>query len=181
MAYQAQAFISVNQIGLAIWAWILSGLIIGYEINTRVKEVNQSVPVKAKQQSKKVKNQAQPLSSGVVITLFVGVLVGAIVAGPIYFSNSRFYTAIKANDLSGIESAAYLKPQDEMRLFMLAGIYRDAKMEAKAVEVLRESTVTYPDSYNMWNLWASIPTATPSDIAYAKAQLKRLDPYNPDL
>jgi O-antigen ligase len=181
VAYQAQAFISVNQIGLAIWAWVLSGLIIGYEINTRVKEVDQSVPAKAKQQSKKVKNQAQPLSSGVVITLFVGVLVGVIVAGPIYFSNSRFYAAIKANDLSGIESAAYLKPQDEMRLFMLAGIYRDAKMEAKAVEVLRESTVTYPDSYNMWNLWVSIPTATPSDIAYAKAQLKRLDPYNPDL
>jgi O-antigen ligase len=181
VAYQAQSFISINQIGLAIWAWVLSGLIIGYEINTRVKDVDQSVPVKAKQQSKKVKSQNQPLSSCVVITLFVGVLVGAIVAGPIYFSNSRFAAALNANDLSGIESAAYLKPQDEMRLFMLAGVYRNANMDAKAVEVLRESTVTYPDSYNMWNLWASIPTATPSDIAYAKAQLKRLDPFNPDL
>lgn len=52
VAYQAQAFISVNQIGLAIWAWVLSGLIIGYEVNTRVKDVAQSVPVRAKQQSK---------------------------------------------------------------------------------------------------------------------------------
>jgi hypothetical protein len=181
VAYQAQAFISINQIGLAIWAWVLSGLIIGYEINTRVKEVDQSVSVKAKQQSKKVKSQTQPLSSGAVISLFVGVLVGAIVAGPIYFSNSRFSAALNANDLSGIESAAYLKPQDEMRLFMLAGIYRNAEMDAKAIEVLRESTVTYPDSYNMWNMWASIPTAPPSDIAYAKAQLKRLDPFNPEL
>ena len=181
VAYQAQAFISVNQIGLAIWAWILSGLIIGYEINTRVKKEDQSVPVKAKQHSKKVKNQAQPLSSGVVISLFVGVLVGAIVAGPIYFSNSRFYAAIKANDFAGVESAAYLKPQDERRLFMLAGIYRNAKMDAKAVEVLKESTLTYPDSSDLWNLWLTIPTATPSDIAYAKAQLKRLDPFNPDL
>ena len=117
----------------------------------------------------------------IIVGMALGIFVAVIVAGPIYFSNSRFYAAIKANDLSGIESAAYLKPQDEMRLFMLAGIYRDAKMEAKAVEVLRESTVTYPDSYNMWNLWVSIPTATPSDIAYAKAQLKRLDPFNPDL
>jgi hypothetical protein len=181
VAYQAQAFISVNQIGLAIWAWVLSGLIIGYEINTRVKEEDRSVPVKAKQQSKKVKSQAQPLSSGDVVSLFVGVLVGAIVVGPIYFSNSRFSAALNANDLSGVESAAYLKPQDEMRLFMLAGIYRNTEMDAKAIEVLREATVTYPDSYNMWNMWASIPTATPSDIAYAKAQLKRLDPFNPDL
>jgi O-antigen ligase len=181
VAYQAQAFISVNQIGLAIWAWVLSGLIIGYEINTRVKEAEQSVPVKAKQHSKKGKSQTQSLSSGVVISLFVGVLVGVIVAGPMYFSNSRFYAAIKANNFAGVESAAYLKPQDERRLFMLAGIYRNAKMDAKAVEVLRESTVTYPDSLDMWTLWLTIPTATPSDIAYAKAQLKRLDPFKPDL
>jgi hypothetical protein len=181
VAYQAQAFISVNQIGLAIWAWVLSGLIIGYEINTRMNDVAQSVPVKAKQQFKKVKNQTKPLSSGVVVSLFVGVLVGALVASPIYFSNSRFYAAIKANDFKGVESAAYLYPQDQRRFFMLAGIYRNAKMDAKAVEVLKESTLTYPDSYDMWNLWLTIPTATPSDIAYAKAQLKRLDPFNPDL
>ena len=181
VAYQAQAFISINQIGLAIWAWVLSGLIIGYEINTRVNDVAQSVPIKAKQQFKKVKNQTQPLSPGVVINLFIGALVGALVASPIYFSNSRFYAAIKANDFEGVESAAYLKPQDERRLFMLAGIYRNAKMDSKAVEVLKESTLIYPDSYDMWTLWLSIPTATPSDIAYAKAQLKRLDPFNPDL
>jgi hypothetical protein len=146
-----------------------------------VKEAEQSAPVKAKQHSKKGKIQTQTVSSGVVVSLFVGVLVGAIVAGPIYFSNSRFYAAIKANDFTGVESAAYLKPQDERRLFMLAGIYRNAKMDAKAVEVLRESTITYPDSSDLWNLWLTIPTATPSDIANAKAQLKRLDPFNPDL
>ena len=178
VAYQSQAFISINQIGLAIWGWVLTGLIIGYEINTRVKEEDQSVPAKGKQQSKKVKSQTQAFSSRVVISLFVGVLVGALIAGPIYFSNSRFYAAIKANDFAGVESAAYLKPQDERRLFMLAGIYRNAKMDAKAVEVLKQSTMTYPDSYDMWALWLTIPSATPSDIAYAKAQLKRLDPPN---
>jgi O-antigen ligase len=181
VAYQSQAFISVNQIGLAIWAWVLSGLIIGYEINTRVKDTAQSVPAKGKQQSRKVKSSVQPLSSGVVIAIFIGILVGALVAGPIYFSNSRFHAAMKANDFVGVESAAYLHPQDQRRLFMLAGIYRNAKMDAKAVEVLKEATVTYPDSYDMWSLWLTIPTATPSDIAYAKAQIKRLDPFNPAL
>ena len=181
VAYQSQSLISINQIGLAIWGWVLSGLIIGYEINTRVKDTAQAIPTRGKQQIKKAKISTQSLSPGVVVTLFIGILVGAIVAGPIYFSNSRFYAAIKANDFEGVESAAYLKPQDERRLFMLAGIYRNAKMDAKAVEVLKESTLTYPDSYDMWNLWLTIPTATPSDIAYAKAQLKRLDPFNPDL
>jgi O-antigen ligase len=35
VAYQVQSIVSINQIGLAIWGWILSGLIVGYEINTR--------------------------------------------------------------------------------------------------------------------------------------------------
>jgi hypothetical protein len=181
VAYQSQSLISINQIGLAIWGWVLSGLIIGYEINTRVKDTAQSIPTRGKQQIKKAKISTKPLSSSAVITLIAGVLVGALVASPIYFSNSRFYAAIKANDFKGVESAAYLYPQDQRRLFMLAGIYRNAKMDAKAVEVLKESTLNYPDSYDMWNLWLTIPTATPSDIAYAKAQLKRLDPFNPDL
>ena len=52
VAYQTQSFISINQIGLAIWGWILSGLIIGYEINTRVKDTAQSIPTRGKQQIK---------------------------------------------------------------------------------------------------------------------------------
>jgi hypothetical protein len=181
VAYQSQSLISINQIGLAIWGWVLSGLIIGYEINTRVKDTAQSIPTRGKQQIKKAKISTKPLSSSAVITLIAGVLVGALVASPIYFSNSRFYAAIKANDFKGVESAAYLYPQDQRRLFMLAGIYRNAKMDVDAVKVLREATAIYPDSYDMWSLWLTIPTATPSDIAYAKAQLKRLDPFNPDL
>jgi O-antigen ligase len=180
VAYQAQAFISINQIGLAIWGWVLSGLIIGYEINTRVKVTAQAIPTRGKQHIKKAKISNQLLSSGAVITLCIGILVGAIVSGPIYFSNSRFYAAYSANDLAGVEMAAYLHPQDQKRIFMLAGIYRNIKMDAKAVQVLKKATVTYPDSYDLWNLWTLIPTATPSDIAYAKAQLKRLDPFNPD-
>ena len=42
VAYQAQSFVSINQLGLAIWGWVLSGLIIGYEIKTRVKEIDQA-------------------------------------------------------------------------------------------------------------------------------------------
>ena len=181
VAYQTQAFVSINQIGLAIWGWILSGLIIGYEINGRIKNISQAIPVKGKHQIKKVKIAAQPLSSTLVITMFAGIIIGALIAGPIYFSNSRFFAAMKANDFAGVESAAYLHPQDQRRLFMLAGIYRNAKMDDKAVEVLKQSTMTYPDSYDMWALWLTIPSAAPSDIVYAKAQLKRLDPFNPDL
>jgi len=180
VAYQAQAFVSINQIGLAIWGWVLSGLIIGYEINTRVSQNSQSVPVSRKQKGNKARSSVQPLSSRAVICVFAGVLIGALIATPLYLANSRFFAAIKADDIKAVESAGNQWPHDERRLFMLAGIFRNAALDAKAVQVLREATTEYPDSLDLWNLWSTIPTASPADLATAKAQLKRLDPFKPD-
>ena len=179
-AYQTQSLISINQLGLAIWGWVLSGLIIGYEINTRVSQNSQSVPVSRKQKGNRAKSSAQPLSSKSVLSLFAGVVIGALIATPLYLANSRFYAAIKANDMKAVESAGNQWPHDERRLFMLAGIFRNAALDAKAVQVLREATIEYPDSLDLWNLWSTIPTASPADLATAKAQLKRLDPFKPD-
>jgi hypothetical protein len=180
VAYHVQSFISINQLGLAIWGWVLSGLIIGYEINTRVSQNSQSVPVSRKQKGNRARSSAQPLSSKSVLSLFAGVVIGALIATPLYLANSRFYGAIKANDIKAVESAGNQWPHDERRLFMLAGIFRNAALDAKAVQVLREATIEYPDSLDLWNLWSTIPTASPADVATAKAQLKRLDPFKPD-
>ena len=181
VAYHVQSFISINQLGLAIWGWVLSGLIIGYEINTRVKAVSQKVPTKYKTFNKKSKPSAPALSSSAVISVFAGILIGALVAGPLFFANARFFSAIKADDIKAVESAGRLAPKDERRLYMLAGIFRNAKLDEQAVKVLREATLDYPDSFDLWSLWTSIPTASVADLAHAKTQLKRLDPFNPEL
>jgi len=180
-AYQAQSFISINQLGLAIWGWVLSGLIIGYEINTRPKVTTNTPPVSRKRQSNKVKVSTQQLSSSTTIALFIGVIVGAIVAIPPYYTNATFFSALKSGDIKKMQSAAYLTPLDERRLLVVATILRDNKYEAEAIKMARDATARYPDSFDFWNLWAAIPTASPSDVIQAKEQLKRLDPFNPNL
>ena len=180
-AYHVQSLVSINQLGLAIWGWVLSGLIIGYEINTRVKDVSKDAPTKIKSTGKKARASTQPLSSKAILSLFAGVVTASLIAGPLYFVNSNFYTAIRSSDIKAIESAAQQRPRDERRLYALAGIFRDNQADAQAITVLRDATVRYPDSFDLWTLWTTIPTASPSDIASAKAQLKRLDPFNPDL
>ena len=180
-AYHVQSLVSINQLGLAIWGWVLSGLIIGYEINTRVKDVSKDAPTKIKSTGKKTRASTQPLSSKAILSLFAGVVTASLIAGPLYFVNSNFYTAIRSSDIKAIESAAQQRPRDERRLYALAGIFRDNQADVQAVTVLRDATKRYPDSFDLWTLWTTIPTASPSDIASAKAQLKRLDPFNPDL
>lgn len=181
VAYHVQSFVSINQLGLAIWGWVLSGLIIGYEINTRVGEIDKEVSRKIKHTGKKARASTQPLSSKAVLSLFAGAVSASLIAGPVYFANAKFYTALKTSDIKAIESGAKQKPGDERRLYILASLYRDNNADAQAVTVLRDATVRYPDSFDLWNLWTAIPTASPADIASAKLQLKRLDPFNPDL
>ena len=85
IAFQAQSIISINQIGLAIWGWVLSGLIIGYEINTRNKAI--SVPVARKG---KLATNSQQLNAGSVVALFVAFVLGVLVSMPPYVASARY-------------------------------------------------------------------------------------------
>lgn len=181
VAYQAQSFVSINQLGLAIWGWVLAGLIIGYEINTRNAELLKELPVKSKPQQRKAKATVQPLSSAALMRVFGGVVLGAIVAIPHYYANANFFSALKSNDIKALQAAAYLKPIDERRLLHVATVLRDQKMDSEAITVIRDATKGYPDSFDFWQLWTTIPTAAPADIAAAKAEMLRLDPFNPDI
>ena len=59
VAYEAQSLISINQLALGVWGWSLTGLIIGYEINTR-----DSGPVEVQKTLRKGKVVAEKLSAG---------------------------------------------------------------------------------------------------------------------
>lgn len=181
VAYQAQSFVSINQLGIAIWGWVLTGLIIGYEINTRDEKLERDVSVKSRQPQRKAKVVVQPLSSAALMRVFGGVIVGAIVAIPPYYANASFFSALKNNDIKALQAAANLKPIDERRLLHVATVFRDQKMDSEAIAVIRDATKGYPDSFDFWQLWTTIPTATAADIAAAKAEMLRLDPFNPDI
>ena len=181
VAYQAQAFVSINQLGIAIWGWVLSGLIIGYEINTRIIEATEISPPIRKQHQKKTGVSTQQLSSTALITAFGGIVIAALVAIPPYFTNASFFSAIKSGDIKAMQAAAYLKPIDERRLLQITSILLNNKLDAEAIKVIRDATVGYPDSIDFWLMWSTISSAAPSDVTNAKAQIKRLDPFNPEL
>jgi hypothetical protein len=51
----------------------------------------------------------------------------------------------------------------------------------QALAVVQDAKTKFPDSYDVWKVLASLSNAPAADIAEAKAQMKRLDPNNPDL
>jgi hypothetical protein len=106
---------------------------------------------------------------------------GIAIALPPYLAAGKFYKALQSGDANVIESAAYIKPLDRFRVLYVAQILQENKLESNAIAILRDASILYPDSSQVWTRWAGIASASPSDVARAKAQMKRLDPYSPDL
>jgi len=176
VAFQAQSIISINQIGLATWGWVISGLIIGYEINTRNVVVVE--PVKKKGRSVDVPAQA---SAGTVVAMFVAFALGLTVGAPPYLASVKFKSALATGDAQIVQDVAYTWPADPTRFVQVAGILSENKLDAQALQVAVDATEKFPNSYLVWNALSKMNSATPDQKAQALSQMKRLDPNNPDL
>ena len=178
IAYQAQSIISLNQLGLAVWGWIISGLIIGYEINTREVEVIQKQAPKGKSASAMAAQKVLPATA---VGIFLGLIVGIALGVPTLNTASKYKTGLESGDAATVQKIASIWPQDASRSAQIALILNENKLPEQALAVVQEAKGKFPDSYDVWKVLASLPNAPAEDIAAAKAQMKRLDPHNPDL
>ena len=178
IAYQAQSIISLNQLGLAVWGWIISGLIIGYEINTREVEVVQKQGPKGKSASAMATQKVLPATA---VGIFVGLLVGLALGVPTLNTATKYKTGLESGDANTVQKIASIWPQDASRSAQIALILNENKLPEQALAVVQDAKGKFPDSYDVWKVLASLPNAPAADISAAKAQMKRLDPNNPDL
>jgi O-antigen ligase len=178
IAYQAQSIISLNQLGLAVWGWIISGLIIGYEINTREVEVVQKQGPKGKSASAMAAQKVMPATA---VGIFVGMLAGLALGVPTLNTASKYKTGLESGDAITVQKIASIWPQDASRSAQIALILNENKLPEQALAVVQDAKGKFPDSYDVWKVLASLSNAPAEDIAAAKAQMKRLDPNNPEL
>ena len=176
VAYQAQSVISINQLGLGVWGWSITGLLIGYELNTRHRTNNEQIKLSGKAGKKKEQIPALAL----LIAIAIGA-IGAAVSLPPYLAANEYYKALQSGDGNVLYESAYLKPYDRTRFLYTAQIMAENKLEDRAIKILSDASELYPDSFEVWQRWSQIPSATPAQIAKAKAEMKRLDPFNPEL
>lgn len=175
IAFQAQSIISINQIGLALWGWVLSGLIIGYEINTRSDEV-----VVEKKSGKNAPKVVQS-SAGSVMSMFVGLIIGVLVGMWPYLASAKYKGALETSNPTIIQEAAYIWPLDPTRMIQVATTLNDNKLETQALEVALDATKSFEDNFSVWATLYAMKGATEAQKAEAIVQMKRLDPLNPTL
>lgn len=181
IAYQAQTIISLNQLGLAVWGWIISGLIIGYEINTR----DASGETVTKSQFKKGKSASsiaqQKVSAGVFVSMFIGGVVGFGLGSPPVIASSKLLDALSSQDPKLVQQAAYIWPRDARFMFQITDILVNNKLMSEAQAVSDDSILKFKDEYPIWAVRSKIEGLPQSEIDRALREMKRLDPNNPNL
>jgi O-antigen ligase len=173
--YELQSIISINQVGLAIWGWVSVGALVAYEYSTRPRpEINEK--------STAIKQKELVFSPQLVGG--IGVVIGALIAVPPMAADAKYKSALKAQNLQQVEAAltpSYLTPRDSQRLAQTILIFENSKLVDQAHKYALEGVKYNPDYFDAWRVLYSITNSTQAEKEEALKNMKRLDPYNPDV
>jgi hypothetical protein len=180
--YQLQSLISINQLGLGIWGWTLTGLLIGYEINTRNTDKSLSHSAdKGSGITPKMPPEKTRTDWDVVLFSMFGFVVGGLMAIAPFLNSVELRKLSVETTIVQLEELTMRKTLNpEISVFVAENLLRN-RFEENALKIIRNTVGSYPDNYSAWKLFSSIPSATPQEIAQAQLQMKRLDPLNPEL
>ncbi len=177
ICYQAQAFISINQIGLAIWGWALTGLVIAYEVATREEVSSASASLAATNAGRNLRSNSSE-SVGTWLVGAVGAAVGFGLAISPFVADSNWRSSLGSGSLPTVQAAALKAPSDGYRMVNIAVLFEQNKFTAQAAEVTRAAVKYNPDYFDAWRIMANISESTPKEKAEAKQNMIRLDPRN---
>ena len=166
VGYQIQSVISINQIGIGIWGWVLSGLIIGYEISSRKADDGTGT---------------MNFSRFKILLPTIGLIFGLLIGVPNYVYGVKFSSAFKTLDAVKIVNASTSKPYNQYPMWIASFQLLKSNLPKESLVVAQKLTSEFPNSYDGWRIIHSNPTASAELKAIALEQMKRLDPLNKNL
>ncbi len=177
ISYVAQSIISVNQLGLAVWGWVLMGAIIGLSLTPR----DQSLTLSNQKRINAPKYDQDNLPPGILLQAYIVVALGAIISIWPLASDVEYVNAIKSGNVSRLQETVYARPMTSQKSFDVANILLQNKFEKESLQIVRDSLKVFPNTFELWRMLSLEPGATRVEIADANRQMKRLDPLNPEL
>jgi O-antigen ligase len=184
LGYQLQSFISINQIGLAIWGWILSASLISYEYLTRdlqASDLEGEISPKGKKKKQKNSNNQQ-LHLPLVGT--VGGIIGLLVALPPFSADVKWRSAQVSQSAAPLEAsllASYLNPSNSMKYLSTIQIFEENQLFDQSHSFALRAVQWNPEAFELWKVLYLIKNSTPEEKMLALSNMKRLDPLNPDV
>jgi O-antigen ligase len=175
LGYEAQALISINQIGLAIWGWILMGILIGVETASKRAKSEQRQQKLNKLTQQSIKNK-KTREKSMIPTLLAGMVVGFLAILPSFIADMNFRTAQTSGSAPQLIDAATSNPRDSTRLTMAAQALANSNLLTEARKLILINLNDNPRNYNAWQLELAITKPGTLQHTKALAKLRGLNP-----
>jgi hypothetical protein len=168
IGFVTQSIISINQLGLVVWGWVLGGLILG----VRSAEKNEGdTPVN----DLKLKQKNLEINQFTIVIALVAIL-GSFVSMPVVMSDHKFKLAIDSKKALDLYNSANSWPPITKKMVLVTAILNENKIYKEA-KLLSERTVQInPDSFEAWIIYSQNPLVSELEMIEIKRQLLRLDP-----
>ena len=173
LSFQAQAIISISQIGLAIWGWIFTGMLVSYaRISKNEALINE----------KKVMKKHQDLPVGVII--FASLCVGILIFVPPFSADAKWFNATKSQKLQNVETAlvpSYFNPTSSTKFLDAIRILENSKLYKESHKYALLSVKFNPEYFEAWRSLYFATNSTAQERQLALSKMKKLDPLNRNL
>ncbi len=176
ICFQAQSLISINQIGLAIWGWIFSGLLIAYSRNFKAQNSQESRTAP----KLSLKNSAVSPE----LTAFVCMVIGLVVSVPPLNADMKWRALQSSGKVDLLEPAlteSYLTPLNSLKLAQAVEILEKSSLYDLAIKYARIGVEYNPDFFTSWQMLYYATNSTTDEKIKAKKEMIRLDPLNQKL
>jgi hypothetical protein len=180
VGYQVQSIISINQIGLAIWGWLLSGAVIAFEYSTRTAtDIESGVSA-----SKKARNTQPGYSPKLILIASTTSILGLLISLPPLTSDTQWNKAQRLQSVQAIEKSmkeSYFNPHNSVKFSTNIQSLENSGFPDLAHKYTLKAIAWNPDEFTFWKILYLIKNSTDEERALAVSNLKRLDPLNPDV
>ena len=167
IAFEAQNLVSINQIGIGIWGWVLTGSVLGMTMKTnRVEKSLTGV-------SRKI-HKSDLKNFKIKIRLIIGIIVGSLVAGPYFSADVNYRKAINGRNVQEIIKASNAYPFVTDRSVQAAQLLAQNKFTLPAEEILQKVVKVQPRNYNAWILISQLADPKSQISVEAKRKISEL-------
>jgi hypothetical protein len=181
IAYQAQAVISINQLGLGVWGWTMTGALIGIEYKSRKNESpvdNKSSTLSQSKRNSGKKSKEKISIQNVGFGAVAGI-IALLAILPFYTSDTSYRKSLDTRSAEQLVLAATKSPIDTNRTLQAANILINSKLPVPAKELINKVLSENPRYYSAWKLLYEISEESSPDKLRAANKLRELNPKVP--
>ena len=180
--YQLQSIISINQVGLAIWGWITAGLVISYCNLDQNTDDDRQQNSRNKNRDRTDTGTNEVLSPKLSAGLFA--VLGLLISVPPLSADMKWRDAQLSQDVAKVEAIlipSYMNPLSTNKMINVVGVFETNGFHDLAHKYALAAVEFNPNSYETWKTITLLSKSTEREKSQALAQMKRLDPLNPEL